>query len=195
MAENYEVFSCELSYIKYDNLRNYAIEMLRQLPEYFYHVAASSTGKYHPSYCLGEGGLVRHTKAAVRVAKELMRLEMYQSIAQYSDYIIIALLLHDGLKHGLVNEDGTYSQYSKWEHPVIVANFILQIGTNLLSKDELQFISNLTLTHMGQWTFNEHTGQVPMPKPWTQEQCFVHLCDYLASRKCMEVNLGELFNE
>lgn len=64
--EKQETFKKELSLIKNENIRNFVKEFLNTVPDYFFTVAASSTGKYHPNYALGEGGLVRHTKAATR---------------------------------------------------------------------------------------------------------------------------------
>ena len=90
----------ELNLIQNEQLKTLAQRLVIQLPDYFFEVAASSTGKYHPSYSLGQGGLLRHTKAAVRIAAELLRLEMYSSLKPAQDYIIIALILHDGWKHG-----------------------------------------------------------------------------------------------
>ena len=43
-----------------DDIKDFAIVLLDNLPEYIWHVGASSTGKYHPAYSLGEGGLMRH---------------------------------------------------------------------------------------------------------------------------------------
>ena len=40
-----------------EDIKNFAIVLLDNIPEYIWHVGASSTGKYHPSYSLGEGGL------------------------------------------------------------------------------------------------------------------------------------------
>ena len=65
-----EQFKTEIGYIK--NLRyqeNIKI-LVELLPDYFFEIPASSTGKYHPSYALGDGGLVRHVKVAVRIAHE-----------------------------------------------------------------------------------------------------------------------------
>ena len=64
-------FKKEIETINYNSLKVFATWCLNQLPDYFYEVAASSTGKYHPSYALGDGGLVRHTIAAVRIANAL----------------------------------------------------------------------------------------------------------------------------
>ena len=65
-------FEKELSYFKIDKVRKACIATLKLLPEYFFEVPASSTGKYHPEYALGDGGLLRHSKAAMRIGYELL---------------------------------------------------------------------------------------------------------------------------
>lgn len=47
------------------------------VPMDFFTQPASSSGKYHPSYALGVGGLVRHTKAAMIMAKMLFPLIIF----------------------------------------------------------------------------------------------------------------------
>ena len=49
-----------------NDIKDFAIVLLDNLPEYIWHVGASSTGKYHPAYSLGELGLMRHQIAVVR---------------------------------------------------------------------------------------------------------------------------------
>ena len=70
-----KIFQREIGYIKSDRYRENIKKLISWLPDYFFEVPASSTGKYHPKYALGEGGLVRHTKAAVRIAYELLNDE------------------------------------------------------------------------------------------------------------------------
>ena len=93
------------------------------VPKYFWHVQASSTGKYHPDYALGEEGLLRHTCAAVRIAIDIMNREMYNLIFDEidKDNIIVALMLHDTFKHG-EEKDGKYNPYSIHEHPLLSAD-------------------------------------------------------------------------
>ena len=62
-----EVFEQELKYLKTDKVRKACEVMIEKLPDYFFEIPASSTGKYHPEYATGKGGLLRHTKAAVRI--------------------------------------------------------------------------------------------------------------------------------
>lgn len=180
MLNKTEIFSKELDLIQDTNIKNTTENIIRLLPDYFFTVPASSTGKYHPDYALGKGGLVRHTKAAVGIAKELLVLEMYAPLRAHKDYIIAALILHDGLKHGL-----PYNKYSVSDHPVQMAHFI---HTRSINKDIADKIASLVISHMGQWNTDYKTKEVIMPKPETDVHKFVHLCDYLASRKCLEYN-------
>lgn len=190
-------FAQEIAYIDSLDIRAIAMYLMCNLPDYFFIVPASSTGKYHPAYTFGDGGLVRHTKAAIRIAIQLLRLEMYNHLMPVKDYIIAALLIHDGWKHGKPDEEGKYSQYSCQDHPKICYDWLMNISNKIPElADALKGLACLVLTHMGQWNENTHTGEIFAPKPITQEQCFVHLCDYLASRKCLEFNfeapIGEL---
>ena len=67
-------FNKELSYIKNSEILIMTEKAINHLPEYFFSVASSSSGKYHPSFSLGEGGLYRHTKFAVEIAVNLWSL-------------------------------------------------------------------------------------------------------------------------
>jgi len=174
-----DVFLKELVYIENDDIRNEVINLIRQLPDYFFEVAASSTGKYHPEYTLGEGGLVKHTQAAAKIANDLLHLEMFRGLAKDKDLIIAALILHDGWKHGV-----DYQQYAKAQHPIIAAERVKDYSIN---KEIGAQIADLIITHMGQWNTDWKTNEEILPKPENKAQSFVHLCDYLASRKYLEV--------
>ena len=43
---------------------------------------------------------------------------------------------------------------------------------------------------MGQWNKNKYS-KIELPKPELEPQKFVHMCDYLASRKWLEVKLNQ----
>ena len=97
-----ELFKNEINYIKDERVKNSLIHMINVLPDYFFKVAASSTGKYHPEYALGDGGLLRHSKAAMRIGYELLSNpaigDKYTSVEK--DLMLASLLIHDGLKLG-----------------------------------------------------------------------------------------------
>ena len=174
----------ELDMIKTPEIREFAIWAVQILPNYFFTVAASSTGKYHPEYALGDGGLLRHTKAAVGIASMLLSTETFGSVYSQGqkDAIITALILHDGLKHGVPKQ-----KYTIKNHPrAITAHLEKSIDPEKcpLSDVQRKAIYGLIESHMGQWTASD--ADAPLPKPNTAAQRFVHLCDYLASRKQLE---------
>lgn len=177
-------FEIELGYIKDEMIRDDCRMLIEELPDYFFLVPASSTGKYHPSYSLGEGGLLRHTKAAVRIGYELLCDpsigDKYTQTEK--DIMLMGLLLHDGVKHGIPKE-----KYVRFDHPILMANFILDHKDQLLMNDsEIELLCSVIRTHMGPWT-TDYNGEEVLEAPKTKYQNFVHMCDYLASRKCLLV--------
>ena len=117
-----EVFKVELGYIKSDRIKKACLEMIKLLPDYFFEIPASSTGKYHPEYALGDGGLLRHSKAAVRIGYELLEDPLIggKYTSDEKDMMLMALLLHDGLKSGMPKE-----KYTRFDHPLIICDLII----------------------------------------------------------------------
>lgn len=179
-----EIFNKEYQYIKTKKYVDNIKIIIDLLPDYFFEVAASSTGKYHPSFSLGEGGLVRHTKAAVRIAYELLQNNsVFTHFKQEEkDLMICGLLIHDGLKHGLVK-----SEYTVFDHPLQISKFIKDNKDKLtLTDNEIKFMCSIVETHMGEWT-KDYRGNEVLEKPTNQYQKFVHMCDFLASRKFLDI--------
>lgn len=179
------VFEKEISYIKKEKYRENAFKIIELLPDYFFEEPASSTGKYHPAFSQGIGGLVRHTKAAVRIAYELLNNETIGGSfkPEEKDLMILGLLIHDGLKSGLVK-----SQYTLNNHPTLVCNYLKENKDKLtLTDNEINFICSSIESHMGQWN-TDFNGNEILPKPLNKYQRFIHMCDYLSSKKFLNIN-------
>ena len=95
--------------------------MIDKIPDYFFTIAASSTGKYHPKFASTVSGLVKHTKVAVRIAYDL-----FETVNNFSDddkdLIIMALIMHDGLKKGIEEEEHT-----RFDHPLLISKLIFAL--------------------------------------------------------------------
>jgi hypothetical protein len=185
--EKIETFRLELNYIQNPDIKKFTENMIGRLPDYFFEVPASSTGKYHPSYALGDGGLVRHTKAAVRIAIELFRCDTVTSnfSDETKDEVLSALILHDGCKSGIEKQT-----YTVVEHPIEVVKFCNQQDDikQIVEEKVFNSIMDGIATHMGQWRFDYKKKCNVLDEPKNGMQKFVHMCDYLASRKCLEFN-------
>ena len=180
--ERINLFNQEINYIKDSRVKESLVYMIEKLPDYFFTIPAASTGKYHPEYAQGDGGLLRHSKAAMRIGYELLSNpaigDKYTDLEK--DLMLMGLLLHDGLKLGQPQE-----KYTRFDHPILMANFIESESNNLkISKEEAKFVADVIKTHMGVWT-TDYNGNEVLEKPKTKYQNFVHMCDYLASRKCI----------
>lgn len=183
-----KTFDKEINYINNQRYKENIKILIDLLPDYFFTVPASSTGKYHPSFALGDGGLVRHTKVAVRIAKELFNDESVSGAYTHNekDLMMMALIMHDGLKSGLKK-----SEYTNFDHPLLVSNYIKENKDKLtLNEKEVNFLCSVIESHMGPWNTNNYSNVI-LPKPTTRYQRFVHMCDYLASRKFLDVKFDK----
>lgn len=166
-----------------EDIKEFAIALLDNIPEYIWHVGASSTGKYHPAYSLGEGGLMRHQIAVVRFLNFFFTLEQYNSklTSREMDLMRLAGLVHDSRKSGS-QEDYEKSKYTKFNHPILMADVVRSFDGQYLNHDEIELVANTISKHMGQWN-TEKKSTLELPKPNDKYSRLVHLADYLASRK------------
>ena len=183
-SDKKEMFQDELKYISNKDYQESLLNIINLLPEYWFHEAASSTGKYHPEYALNDGGLLRHSKAAMRIGYELLSNEAIGNkyTQREKNLMLMSLLVHDGLKLGLPKE-----KYTRFDHPILMAEFIISKKDEIkLSEEDAKFMADVIKTHMGNWT-TDYNGNEVLEPPKTKYQNFVHMCDFLASRKCLLV--------
>lgn len=198
MQHKAEIFKTELKTIKSQKIRNFAILLLNEAPDYFYYEPASSTGKYHPKYALGERGLVRHTKAVARFYNHIVSLEQYRNKLQDNEEDLgrVACLIHDALKYGDQKEyqdkiDSGKKAYTCVDHPIRAAEYIkLRKNDSELTDYEIACLMKAVSSHMGEWNTDRSKKEIlPRPKEFLQE--IVHLADYLASRKDLDVDFRD----
>ena len=160
-----------VSYLKFiEKIRNPLIKSFvegfvkTKVPDYFARIPASASGKYHPEFSQGYGGLLRHTMAVATLVHDISELEYLQLKSTEKDLLFAAALLHDTFKQG-VEEAGTTLR----THPNIAAQEIAKFGKEI--------------GHMGQWG-NQ--------KPGNREQFLVHVADFIASRKYLDIEYDKL---
>lgn len=175
-----------------EDVRLFTVEILNELPSYIWEVGASSTGKYHPAYTLGVLGLMKHQIAVVRFINFFFELEQYKNrfTSRQRDLLRLAALTHDGRKSGS-QEDYEKSKYTKFEHPLLMAKVYLSYkDKGFLPEEELKYIAATITKHMGQWNTDKRSTFV-LPKPSDEASELLHLADYLASRKCLNMSFDE----
>ena len=193
---NYKISAFKGSFQLINNLqvRKFAQWITRNAPDYFFEIPASSTSKYHPKYALKDGGLVLHTLSTIVFANHLFPLYEFNQLEQ--DLIIASLIIHDMAKNGIEIENGKaikQSEYTIATHPIAICEYVEYLYKTSPDVDEdiiyvfnnyWGVIKGNIMSHMGKWNtdYKDKTKEV-LPKPVTNSQKFVSLCDYLGSRR------------
>lgn len=175
-----KIFEREIELIKDEKLKGAVRSYMNDcVADWFYKVGASASGKFHPKFSQGEGGLVRHTKAVVMFAEELLRMSSYAYMKDiYKDYVIAACIIHDTAKYGLTGEmDKTIYKDHAENAAKLFENWCL-IECDYIPSE---LMLNAVKAHMGQWTTNRED------KPFTPIDRCVHMADYMASRSFIDI--------
>jgi len=187
MENKIALFKNELELIKSPILQEFVVKCLESAPDYFWTVPSSSTGKYHPAQSNGNGGLVRHTRAAVYFANKLC--DVYLVEAEQKDLVIAATILHDITKYGIPKQ-----KYTTKIHGYEAALFIEEVALQnqpMISQKSLDTIKYAVKYHFGRWTTLPvgHTTK-HFPEDYGYIERIVHLADVVSAQK--EVSLGFL---
>ena len=179
-------FEKEINYIKSKEKQDDIKYLINLIPDYFFKIPASSTGKYHPKFASTVNGLLKHTKVAVRIAYDL-----FETVNNFTDndkdLIIMALIMHDSVKKGMIEEE-----YTRFDHPLLASKLIMENAKNLKSNiDDVRKICMMIESHMGKWNTNKYS-KIMLPLPRDEHERFVHRCDYLASRSYLNVKFEKL---
>jgi len=144
------------------------IMLYNYVPNYFFTMPSSTSGKYHPPDEFRKGGLVLHTLRVIEVVK--MFCDMYEIGGRERDDLIQAAIFHDTFKCGSHGTGRTISS-----HPLLP-------GQNLDLSTE---VASLIRTHSGR--FYEFVKY-----EWSrasEHQQILHAADYIASRRNVKVNI------
>lgn len=170
----------QINTILNEELRNFVKSILDKVPEKFWTIPASSSGKHHPEQSNGEGGLVRHILATLYFAREFCIV--YSASEDEQDIVKASLLLHDIGKAIAEPHDIVGAQVLRW--------------ADKTSNPLIQATIAGVRWHMGPWStgstlcHKDERGFRSFPEGFTRVEQIVHLSDYAASRK--RVNLTKL---
>ena len=188
----------ELALIQHADILELTQAVLQAAPDCFWTMPASTSGKYHPAHSLGQGGLIRHTRAVVLFTVHLLEMQGTPATHREFSIAIAAAILHDCCKKS------DTEKHTAFDHPSRAAQLILSTAqriwpyaftdghrpltptenlvTPIPGAHTARAIAAAVHSHMGRWNVNDRTGQT-LPTPLTPLQRLIHTADYLASRK------------
>ena len=170
MEKALEIFMDEL--LTFENkgsgVYDFTREVLQFLPEAFWKCGDNEK----------ISSVAAHTKLSLEYANVLLKLEHVQRVFNELDRDMIrsALLLHDGF---LYADGGEHRRQP--EHPYIMSLYIMNAYWEKFLPTYIRAdIASMVETHSGQWN---SAGSAVWRKPERKNECFVHECVYLASKK------------
>ena len=202
-----DFFEEQILFINNRSLRQIVKDTLDDSPECIIHIGASSSGLHHPLYSLGEGGLMRHIKAAVNMAYSLIQTQFFDYMCKdtdmsglnicytkiremLADAVYAALILHDCEK-----PDETPKHRTRFDHPLRAADSFVKHAEDFTSRENLSeedkeyleavipIVKSCISSHMGQFNTSFEFEELALPIPRNGLEWLVHLTDYLGSRK------------
>ena len=173
-------FEREILNIESEDLRDFVRWFFdTKVGAWFWKSGASASGKYHPEFTQGEGGLVKHTRAVEWVCEELLRMSSYAYMkAEYKDYARVACLLHDTCKYGSGDEE---NKDCYKEHGKLAAKAIFNAWFDFFGTRAPDLLLMAVRSHMGQWVEDRDD------RPFTNIDRLVHMADYIASRPFWDI--------
>ena len=178
---NSTYFEREIQNIESEDLRDFVRFFFNErVGAWFFESGASASGKHHPEFTKGHGGLVRHTRAVEWVCEELLRMSSYAYMkAEYKDYARVACLLHDTRKYG---SGDTEDKDCYKEHGKLAADAVAAAWLSFFDQGEAPELLLMAIrSHMGQWVEDRDD------RPFTNIDRLVHLSDYIASRPFWDI--------
>jgi len=176
---NYKLFDNVLSQIFNKDIRNFTIACLKDAPDYLDKIPASTSGKYHPDECCGEGGLVIHVKMACWYANLFFSAFKWGVDNIRTDIILSALLLHDIGKQESYGKD-----YWKYVNHPLTAGKMIEKNKHMIPEKVFKIIQNCVHQHMhvfGPKSIVKNTEDLNIC------ELIVYQCDYLSSKKELKI--------
>lgn len=177
---NCQFFETEIANITNENYQAFVKHYLTHYtPNYFWKIGASSTGKFHPAFSQGVGGLVRHTKAVSIFCEELLRMSQWAYMTDdRKDLARVACILHDTCKYGVHDE----MEKENYKFHATAAAFRVKDAWQELFDEEAPYeLVQAIRSHMGQWSTEKDD------RPFTPIDRLVHMADYIASRNFIDI--------
>lgn len=179
------IFDFELHYLSMREIREFVLEIFGELcPDYFWYIRASQRG-HHPPLMRTRGGLVHHTKLAVRYADSFC--EMYSGLSEKRyNQIIAATLMHDMFKRGAEQDElktfGDHKMAARCHGRYAARQILdyLEAKGGDIKHWQKDIIRGIEL-HMGRWTWDVSEEELYELSHDVVPQT-THLADYAASR-------------
>ena len=179
-----KIFEELLNKFETDEIKDYCADMIKEIPDYIFTIPSSTSFKYHNKTQCQPHGQIFHILMFAEIMNYVLELEYVKERTneRQRDCLRCTPIFHDAIKCGLNG-----SQYTVHEHPMLAGEWVRNTFVEHdVDANTKAYIARLCESHSGEWTSTKRSKTV-LPKPENDEQFFVHMCDYLASRSNLDM--------
>jgi len=189
-----KIFDNEIKKINDESLKRAVKDILILCDDKNAVGAASSSGKYHPQFSLGEGGLIRHTKAVCLFVERILSMMPQYDNKEAWDIPYCAAILHDMCKYIKGQE------YTEMQHPLIMGKMIREYAKekfanfdNLIEGDytKMLLVADAVECHMSRWHTDKKTGKPLGIPPTKMEHYIVAIADMISATRNIKIDFDE----
>ena len=185
------VFQPYLDKFETDEMRLYCADMIKQIPDYIFEIASSTSGKFHNKTQCQIHGQVYHIIMFEEILNYLLDLkcnqEKFKSPRQ-RDAMRCVAFFHDAHK-----TNG--GQFTVHEHPMIAGAWVRETKVEHdIDASAKEAIARMCERHSGEWTSSKRSAVV-LPEPENEMERMIHMCDILSSRSNIDMQPPEYLNE
>lgn len=183
-----KIFEGLLNKFETDEIRDYCADMIKEIPDYIFTIPSSTSFKYHNKTQCQPHGQIFHILMFAEIMNYVLGLEYVKEKTneRQRDCLRCTPIFHDAIKCGLNG-----SQYTVHEHPMLAGEWVRNTSVEHdVDANTKAYIARLCESHSGEWTSTKRSKTV-LPKPENDEQFFVHMCDYLASRSNLDMTYSD----
>lgn len=178
-----DVFKSVLEKFEDEDMKAYCVDMINLMPDYDFVMPSSTTLKYHNATQCRPGGQSYHVIMVATIMNYILDLEYIKEkypIPRFRDCLRIAAILHDAQK----TEGGQYTTHT---HPIAAQAWIEETSVEHdIDMGLKKYIGRLVAAHSGEWSTSKRS-EVVLPKPQSDDQILVHICDILGSRSNLDM--------
>lgn len=183
-----KVFENLLNKFETEEIKNYCTDMIKEIPDYIFTIPSSTSFKYHNKTQCQPHGQIFHILMFAEIMNYILGLEYVKEKTneRQRDCLRCTPIFHDAIKCGLNG-----SRYTVHEHSLLAGEWVrnTNVEHDIDAKTKV-YIARLCESHSGEWTSTKRSKTV-LPKPENDEQFFVHMCDYLASRSNLDMSYSD----
>lgn len=193
MNNKVNVFIQMLTNFETNEIKNYFIDMVKEIPDIIFTMPSSTSGKFHNKTQCETYGQVYHAYMFSEILN--YRLNLKGNKEKYNDPVVRDCMRCVPVFHDAVKCGWNGSAHTVHEHPMLAHDWVLNtVVEHDIDMKLKEMIADMCAAHSGEWISSKRS-KVVLPEPKNDMELFIHECDILSSRSNIDMIISDELRE